>query len=509
MKRLFFFFIFSLISLDVFAACRNAFTDSYRTDSWVKTYVISRNAAAGYGNFELGKYIYYVGGPNRLVRSCDTLEEVPTEYCTGAANNCSGTTAGSPNPFYDQEGACHSANKPFNPSTGQCADSCSVGTTVSPLTNECEFTGCPSGYVQFGEMCKTLPEPQGEGQYFCDNDGCSWVAFDDLPFVDISCTVKSRNYLGHFNGVAKCAYIDGEAYDQQDINDSSAAGAGSCGAGYSEQYINDVLYCLEGNESISPDLPVCTPPKIGVNGGCEYPPYYNSQQTQQGIIIGEDGTEKEYIVNQSVSTDRYGNSVTTSERLEAFCDYVDNVRICSDFELVESSVIDDSEAEKSSVSGGESCSSGYSCTGDAIQCAALTELHAIRCASEVDGDLPDQQPNTDFIDDYDFSGLNSDLSTGVDNSLTSLSSKYDTLANKYGGESDLVSNVDLSEFVFDDVQLVTGTCPASFDFELGFFGVVAFDMTPFCTFLGYISYLVRLSASLFALRLTFATVSKL
>lgn len=497
MRFLFLAFFFSFFSSSVFAACSHAGASATPAACYDNVIHYSSRSSNSH-------YMYYC--LDRNLYRCSSSDICPLGNLTCMSG---GVPVYNPDEFDISYESCHAENKPFNPSTEQCDAACPVGSTVSSSSNECEFSGCPEGYVQFGSMCKTLPEPEGEGQYFCDNDGCSWVAFDDLPFVDISCTVKSKNYLGHFNGVAKCAYIDGEAYDQEDIDNPNAAGAGSCGAGYSEQYINDNLYCIAGNESLSPDLPVCQPPKIGVNGGCEYPPYYNSQETQQGIIIGEDGTEKEYIVNQSVSTDRYGNSTTTFERLESICDYVDNVRICSDFELVESSIIDDSDSEKSTVSGGESCSSAYSCTGDAVQCAALSELHAIRCASEIDGDLPDHQPNTDWIDDYDFSGLESDLSSGVDDSLSSLSSKYDTLSNKYGGESDLVTNIDLSEFVYDDVQLVTGTCPASFDFELGMFGVVAFDMTPFCTFLGYISYLVRLSASLFALRLTLATVSKL
>lgn len=506
MKRLFFFFIFSLLSLDVFAACiRGSGTaQTAATLSQCIAKIAASNPASG------GRFRYCQSEPTQYViyYQCTSPYDCPVGNTTCHTGNPDkgGVPVQNPADVASYE-TCHAQNKPFNPVLEQCEAACSVGSTVSPIANECQFTGCPVGHVQFGEMCKTIPEPEGDGQYVCDNTGCYWV--DASEVSESTCTIKSKNYLGDFEGEAKCAYIDGEAYDQEDINDFKS-GIGSCGAGYTEQWVNLQKYCLKGNETFSPDLPACEPPKIGIDGGCKYPPHYRSEKVNEGFTIGDGGTTKsQYIETETISTDRYGNSVTNTSVSRSDCVLEDLQWVCGEFVEVESSTIDDSDSEKSRVTGGQSCNDSYVCSGDAVQCASLAELHAIRCASEIDGDLPDQQPNTDFIDDYDFAGLNSEFSSGVDSTLTSLPSKYDTLANKYGGDSDLVTNVDLSEFVFDDVQLVTGSCPASFDFELGAFGVVAFDMTPFCTLLGYISYLVRLSASLFALRLTFATVSKL
>lgn len=503
MKRFLFCFVFlffSLLSLSAFSACSQSYSTTQRSVVWVQTNVIGRNGPAGYGSFQLGKYLYLTTGPGAVyVFSCTTLEDLPFDNCSTNKNNCAGTTAGSPNPLYEE---------PL---------SCDIGSVPNSSNTECVFTGCPEGYVQFGNMCKTLPDSEGEGQYFCDNDGCSWVAEPDLPIVDISCKPSSKNYLGTTSdGSHKCAYIDGEAYDQQDINDNSSAGAGSCGAGYSEQFFDGKVYCLAGDSTFSEDLPVCQPPKIGANGGCEYPPFYQSDKTSEHEVIGQGGqTKSQFIENESIRTDNYGNSYTDKSIYKSDCDLVDLVWVCSDFELVESSVTDSSESERSSVFGGDSCGNPYVCTGDAIQCASLSELHRIRCSSNDDIEAPPSVTvddiDTSALDGFDFDGLESDIESGVNSSLTDIESRFGTLANKYGGESSsLVSDIDLTNYSFiNDVELVSGSCPESFVFDLGAFGEIPFNMTPFCTLLGYIGFLVRLSASVLAVRLTFNTISGL
>lgn len=411
---------------------------------------------------------------------------------------------------------CFAQNKLYDSSLQQCGDTCPIGNTAT--YEGCIFSGCPSGYVQFGTMCNSLPPADGDGQYYCDNSGCSWVPSSDLPVVDITCQPSSRNYLGTTSdGTHKCAYIDGEAYNQQDINDKSAAGAGSCGAGYSEQFFNGKVYCLEGDSTFSEDLPVCQPPKIGVNGGCEYPPFYQSDKTSEREVIGSGGeTKSQFIERESIRTDNFGNSYTENSTFKSDCELLDQVWVCSDFELVDSTISESSDSERSSVFGGESCSSNYVCNGDAIQCAHLTELHRLRCSSNNDdSELPPlisgEDVDTSALDNFDFDGLESEIESGVTTSLALVDSGFNILTNKYGGESSsLVTDIDLSDFSFvDDVELVSGSCPESFVFDLGAFGEIPFNMAPFCTLLGYISFLVRLSASVLALRLTFKTISEL
>ncbi len=357
MKRLFFFLIFSLVSLDVFAACGGYGS----ADTPAECYA---NAIHFASNPNYSQYMYYCNGRNLL--RCARTDTCPLGNLTCMAG---GVPVYHPDEFDVSYESCHAENKPFNPSTEQCEAACSVGSTVGSETNECEFSGCPAGSVQIGHACSSLPElplPNEDDEIVCNSGGCF--------FEPSTCNPSSPDYQGTTNDTHFCN-----------------APPLSCGAnqtsGFSDLGDGYVRVCVDqGN----PDTNIADCPQgyVSINGICSQPDFQVKEQTNTVVEIGEDGTKKVTDTTTTTKNNKDGTTTTTTTTTTKTYDENDNL-------IGESSTQGEDEGkEGSSVSGGGSCAIEPSCSGaDAVQCEILKEQWRLRC-----GGNPAAKKGLDFGD---------------------------------------------------------------------------------------------------------------
>lgn len=415
---------------------------------------------------------------------------------------------------------------------------CEVGFSPNPSYTECVFSGCPSNYFQVGQSCHETQLPD-DGFLQCDSSG---VCRDQD--YDLGCSIFSSTYIGN--------NLSGKPLCSDNIKPED------CDGGFTFGYVNDVLITscksnltdYQGNPEYDPlnlDNPNspfgCSDNQYKVGDKCV------DVETTQGDTstkrtYNEDGTYTDTTTTTTqtkksdgtidktttTKTDNYGadgdlidsDTKTEEEKTQVTGgNTCDSAPVCTgdagQCAILKQTFLTrcavENSTEKSTVSGGGSCDSPPVCKGDAVQCASLGELHRIRCSNSADSltTITDGDIDTSALDNFDFVGLENDIESGVNSSLADVNSKFGVLIDEYGGESSsLVTDIDLTDYSFvDGVELVSGSCPASFVFDLGAFGEIPFDMSAFCTLLGYIGFLVRLSASLLAVRLTFKTISEL
>lgn len=354
MKRLSFIFVcflFFSFSVPASAACTSQFFN-YRNMSWVTTNVVGR--VGDYSTYQLGKYLYAGPGSSSSssrVYACDSLEDLSPEYCGAAANNCSGTTPGSPNPLYQE---------PL---------SCDIGFSPNPSNTECVFTGCPVGSVQIGHSCSSLPElplPNEDDEIICNAGGCF--------FEPSTCNPSSPDYQGTTNNTHFCNA------PPLSCGANQTSGFADLGDGY-------VRVCVDqGN----PDTNIADCPQgyVSINGICSQPDSQVKEQTNTVVEIGEDGTRKVTDTTTTTKNNKDGTTTTTTTTTTKTYDENDNL-------IGESSTQGEDEGkEGSSVSGGGSCAIEPSCSGaDAVQCEILKEQWRLRC-----GGNPAAKKGFDFGD---------------------------------------------------------------------------------------------------------------
>lgn len=367
--------------------------------------------------------------------------------------------------------------------------------------NECVFVGCPANYVQIGQSCSGLPQPTEPGSYYCDNDGCSFFPESDLPYQN-TCTNKSSNYVGDYNGEAKCHYMDESEYEEG-IATNGGPAVGSCGAGRSEVFINDQRFCVKNDSDVSdPNMPKCSGDKIAIDGVCKYPPDYSSSKTVETEKIGSDGTTK--TQNQTVTktvTDQYGNSTTITETFEKSCEFIDQTWICGAYEKTSQSVESDSKEKESKVMGGNDCTQAPSCTNaDAVACATLQQIWSLRCDNE--------QPEED--DDFDSSEFASNELAAAQSDAEAFETQLTDLVGSVTPNSgtNFDSVIDLSSYTINYTPDY-GSCPADITLDLGPFGPMIFPISTYCSEMSFISTLLRFMASLIAFFMVFNTLREL
>lgn len=416
-------------------------------------------------------------------------------YCSSTPESCDTSP-----PNFAQlgpSGDCFADEPPETP----CQAAGKDGVGWAEQGGECVFVGCPANYVQIGQSCSGLPQPTGPGSYYCDNDGCSFFPESDLPYQN-TCTNKSSNYVGDYNGEAKCHYMDESEYEEG-IATNGGPAVGSCGAGRSEVFINDQRFCVKNDSDVSdPNMPKCSGDKIAIDGVCKYPPDYSSSKTVETEKIGSDGTTK--TQNQTVTktvTDQYGNSTTITETFEKSCEFIDQTWICGAYEKTSQSVESDSKEKESKVTGGNDCTQAPSCTNaDAVACATLQQIWSLRCDNE--------QPEED--DDFDLSEFASNELAAAQSDAEAFETQLTDLVASVTPNSgtNFDSVIDVSSYTINYTPDY-GSCPADITLDLGPFGPMIFPISTYCSEMSFISTLLRFMASLIAFFMVFNTLREL
>lgn len=161
---------------------------------------------------------------------------------------------------------------------------------------------------------------------------------------------------------------------------------------------------------------------------------------------------------------------------------------------------------ESVVRGGDGCAPSDKPTcvnADAVACAHLQQTWLHRCES--------QESSLD-IDDIDLSGALVSESDASNAAVQSLESSIDTLISDNTDSSfDKDRLIDLSSAVPSPVPStpsVSGSCPPDIVLQI-LDNQISIPISQLCTLLAYIGILVRISAGLIALRMTYTTLQGL
>lgn len=388
---------------------------------------------------------------------------------------------------------CFAENKLFDAALEQCGETCPIGYTAS--LEGCTFSGCPIGYDQLGSRCIESPpncEQQGQ-QTVCNDIGCHCA--------DKLCTPNHPSYQGTENGTHFCNEPALSCAEGQKVGWATVKTKIS----ESETVTKQVQVCVGANGAYPDDEPLvndgCTGGKVSIDGICQYPKDYVQEGTQVSESVAPDGSRTVTTTTTTTTTTSDGRQQTTVSTTSQHYD--------SDNQLLgtntEETTKENSKSE-SVVRGGDGCAPSDKPTcvnADAVACAHLQQTWLHRCESK--------ESSLD-IDDTDLSGALVSESDASNAAVQSLESSIDTLISDNTDSSfDKNRLIDLSNAVPSPVPTspsVDGSCPPDIVLQL-LDNQISIPISQLCTLLAYIGILVRISAGLIALRMTYTTLQGL
>jgi len=249
------------------------------------------------------------------VVGCQTIFASPGALSCPANSTLSGSSCTCTSPFTESNGSCINENEALCQALGGTETYASAPGNVAPGASSCNPTGCSITYA--GTVIRVK---NAQGQFVTEGaatfSGGTCVYESSTGSVPDSCPGGSS---GEINGITTCVPYDPALNTIETVKGTSTEKTDSTGT------------TTTGKTTTT----VCT-----AVGSCT-----TTTTTQTSVNGGAPTTTTE----------------TTEEPRDDFCTKSPNDPQCSD----------------SSFSG--SCTGGFACSGDAIQCAAAKQLHELNC----------------------------------------------------------------------------------------------------------------------------------
>lgn len=425
--------------------------------------------------------------------------------CAKHGSVCPAGTESTGAPWYGCAGV-----EPVPPATSE--DPCVGSTQPAGTSSVVDVTNCSvyfnSGGVGVclggGSQCWDMYCPSGDTDPNCTPTG--WVPTDPedtysaVPqsmVPQTSCT-EGLNCGGGEPNSSTPPEGAGEPNDPQDPSQGN---------------IGDVPLASSETSSTAPDGTTTT-----VQNGINFNPYSGAQtETTTTTTTSPDGTsvvEKETTTTKPTGSGAGGSGGTTTTTTVVRTTTAPDGTVTTETSgstTVEEGDVD--EPSDTSASGGGSCEAEPECSGDAVQCAIFRQVWRQNCvfAKTTGGDSCDSPPSCDVSqlgclaakqawEDrcppavVDTAGIQSALEAALPADMLTASKVEQAIASDPDYEQNL--EVDLSTYSVPD-PAPSGSCPLPLSIQV-LDQTIEIAPVDLCELLGYISWLVRISASLLA-----------